>query len=80
MNKVLEIKVIMTDRKDHNDSLFDTEIKMIGNPVDITAMAMQAMYMLNRQFNDAIKEVPKNAFWNCLVEQMGERLLEESKK
>ena len=79
MRKILEIKVLMDDGTDEKDR-FDTTITMTGNPVDITSMALQAMYMLNKQFNKVLTDMPANAFWNCMVERMGERLLEESKK
>ena len=78
MNKELVITVRM--EKSYEKVDYSTLIKMTGNPAEVTTMAMEAMYMLNKQFNDMLPDSPKNSFWNCMVEQMGERLLEESKK
>lgn len=63
-----------------NDSV-NTTIVLNGSVVDVTAYACEAMYKINQQINAAIPErYPRNAFWNCVVERMGERLLEESEK
>jgi len=75
------MKFLKITVEDLGDELVNTSIMLNGSVVDVTVYACEAMYKINQQINAAIPDgYPRNAFWNCVVERMGERLLEESKK
>lgn len=75
-NEVLSIRVFEVNKLKGE---FSTEIMIGCTPVQLIAGLSEAIYKINEAVNRTGK-LPKNGIWTVVCQEVGERLLEESKK
>lgn len=78
MKKYISIKC--TEAPEHGSDAFTVNVMAMCDPISASEFMASAMFKLNKDINDVLPKDKKNFFWNRVVEIVGERMLEESKR